>query len=362
MHPPARTATIGSPHQQEGPMTATALTFSAYSPAEMEKGYLEYRRACYHLLLQDAREQELLDVLAKPRTHDEVLADWSDGGEPATVQRLLKALVTYGALTQEGNGRAATYLVNPDHAESAFDRDLMARAVGAEQADALLHAKSYGTLVKVARNGNNVVQAEFSAANKKVWDEFLTLPFYEYFRKAAVEVITQTCREGGLLLDAACGLGYGIQELNQALTVGAQIVGADISHDFVELAIGRTREAGNVILARLDLQTGLPALASGAYDGIMIIGAWHFLTRPDDVLAQFARLLRPGGVAAIGYYYTTLETFDHAVMDLRLSLREPVARPTDPEKLAVAAKKLGLVRHSAFTIGSFGFSAFRRPE
>jgi ubiquinone/menaquinone biosynthesis C-methylase UbiE len=326
------------------------------TPEQMESGYLEYRRACYHLILQDAREQGLLDMLSAPCTAEDIVAGWGRGGSPATIGRLLTALARYGAISEE----KGSYHVAGDFSEAPIDRDLMALAVGAEQADALLHAKSYGNLVKVARDGVNVVQSEFSSANTKIWDEFLTLPFYEYFRKRAVEEASSACPPGGAVLDAACGLGYGIGELRERIGEGSRIVGADISHDFAALAIERTKELGDVVIARLDLQTGLSLLGPATFDGVMLVGAWHFLSRPADVLSQFARLLRPAGTLAIGYYYTNEQTFDQPLMALRLSLREPVAQSTDPAKLVSSARDCGLERVADFTIGCFGFAAFRK--
>lgn len=328
---------------------------TSVSAQEMEAGYLEYRRACYKLLLQDAREQELLDLLGEARTLDDVVAKWGRGGEPATIGRLLTALAGYGALSTDSDTGAVRYRTRSDFEEKPIDRELMEVAVGADHADTLIHSKSYGNLVKVARDGNNIVGSNFTAANTKVWDEFLTLPFYEYFRKSAVRALVETSRPGGVVLDAACGLGYGIVELREGLDQDTVVVGADISHDFIGMAVDRTRDHDNVILARLDLESGLPVLAADTFDGAMIVGAWHFLTKPDDVLAQFARVLRPGGVLAIGYYYTSTETFDRPLMDLRLLLREPIARSTDPAELSAKAEQLGLDTGTSFTIGCFGF-------
>jgi len=331
------------------------------TPVQMEAGYLEYRRMCYKLLLQDAREQRLVDVLSEPRTFAELVTNWSRGGDSATLQRLLAALVSYAAMVTDNTGGVTRYKSVEGFQDTPIDRDLMVTAVGAGQADKLLHANSYANLVKVARDGNNVVQSDFTAANSQMWDEFLSLPFYEYFRKSAVEALAAACRPGGMLLDAACGLGYGIAELRERLDVEARIVGVDISHDFIAMAIDRTRDL-DVALARLDLQRELPILASNTFDGAMIIGAWHFLANPDEVLAELARLLRPGGVLAIGYYYTTDETFDRPIMDLRLRLREPVARATEAAALAAKAAELGLAVEQDFRIGCFGFTSFRMAE
>ena len=338
----------------------STLILDGVDPQQMEAGYLEYRRACCRLLVQDAREQSLIDTLGEPRTFDEVVAKWGRGGQPKTIQRLLTALVGCGAVVAEQNDGTTQYRANPDFDNREPERDLIAVAVGETQADSLLHATSYGNLVKVARDGNNIVQSDFIAANVKIWDEFLTLPFYEYFRKSSVSALADACTESGVVLDAACGLGYGLMELREQVPASASIMGVDISHDFVTMALDRTKEADNVVLGRMDLQNGLRLLADDTFDGAMIVGAWHFLAEPDDVLHEFARVLRPDGVLAIGYYYTTLNTYDRPLMDLRLSLRKPVARPTDPAVLASTAAGMSLIKDTEFTIGCFGFSTFRK--
>ncbi len=338
----------------------STLMLDGITPQEMETGYLEYRRACYRLLVQDARDQSLLDTLGEPRSFDEVVAKWGRGGQPETIRLLLGALVCSGAVLIEEKDGVTQYRVHSAFDNPELDRDLIAVAIGGVQADSLLHATSYGNLVKVARDGNNIVQSDFVASNVKIWDEFLTLPFYEYFRRSSVAALAAASRGDGVLLDAACGLGYGVMELREQIPGSARIMGVDISHDFVAMAMDRTKQAENVLMARMDLQGGLELLATDTFNGAMIVGAWHFLEQPDDVLRQFARVLRPDGLLAIGYYYTTADTSDRPLMDLRLSLRKPVARPTDPVRLAERAAGMSLMKDSEFTIGCFGFITFRK--
>ena len=113
----------------------------------------------------------------------------------------------------------------------------------------------------------------------------------------------------GPLLDAGCGPGLWSQELT---TGGARdVVGLDASAEFVAAARARYPD---VSFQRADL-AALP-LQDRSVGGIL---AWSSIihTPPVDlpaILAEFARVLTPGGSALIGFFDGEPgAAFDHAV-------------------------------------------------
>jgi SAM-dependent methyltransferase len=96
------------------------------------------------------------------------------------------------------------------------------------------------------------------------------------------------CR-GAEVLDAACGAGYGSAELGR--TAG-RVLGVDVDREAVEYARSRYA-AANVEFAVMDLAD--LALDDGSFDVVCAFEAIEHVPDRDAVLAEIARVLRPGG-------------------------------------------------------------------
>jgi SAM-dependent methyltransferase len=99
------------------------------------------------------------------------------------------------------------------------------------------------------------------------------------------------------VLDAGCGAGRMVTHL-QSLSPRVEVVGIDVSEAMLELA--RARHPGSLFVSAELVDT---CADDSAFDGVV---AWYSIihTRPErlgDVAAEFARILRPGGVALFGY-------------------------------------------------------------
>ncbi len=112
----------------------------------------------------------------------------------------------------------------------------------------------------------------------------------------------------GALLDAGCGPGHWSGHLARR---GHDVVGVDAVPRFV--AIARSAEpAVDFRLGELE-RTGLP---TGSIGGVL---AWYSLVHhaPEEVpvaLAEFHRVLRPGGGLLVGFFEgAAQEPFEHAV-------------------------------------------------
>jgi 2-polyprenyl-3-methyl-5-hydroxy-6-metoxy-1,4-benzoquinol methylase len=120
-----------------------------------------------------------------------------------------------------------------------------------------------------------------------------------------------------LVLEAGCGTG----QLSLFLaTADRCVVGVDLSRASLELAADAARRYGveNVQFAETDLRR--PGLRRDAFDVVICSGVLHHTPDPRASFTALARLVRPGGILAIGLY--------NAYARLPLRLRRAVARLT----------------------------------
>jgi SAM-dependent methyltransferase len=117
---------------------------------------------------------------------------------------------------------------------------------------------------------------------------------------AGIAEVTEALRlpPGGLLVDAACGRGgYGIEVARRS---GARLLGVDFSA--VALRQARLAGARRLPPGRSQFQAGTltaTGLAAGTADGLMCVDAVQFAEPPLAALAEFRRVLAPGGRLAV---------------------------------------------------------------
>ncbi len=102
-------------------------------------------------------------------------------------------------------------------------------------------------------------------------------------------------REGARLLDIACGSGG--PALRIARRAGCEILGVDIEESAIAVARDQARTqglAGRAWFERVDASQTLPFQA-GSFDALTCIDAVNHLPDRFHVLAEWTRVLRPGG-------------------------------------------------------------------
>lgn len=97
------------------------------------------------------------------------------------------------------------------------------------------------------------------------------------------------------LLDLGCGTGALLARLVGAQTGSLDLVGLDLSPEM--LSIARVRLPDRVKLLEGNAEQ-LP-LADGSFDLVVTCSAYHFWRRPEIVLGEIRRVLRPGGSVVI---------------------------------------------------------------
>lgn len=117
-----------------------------------------------------------------------------------------------------------------------------------------------------------------------LWNEVLERP--------GVRALLPADLHGRAVLDAGCAAGAHAVEL---LARGARVTGIDVSAEMVAEARRRCADAGgHAEFVVADLGAPLP-LPEAAYDGVLCSLVLHYLRDWSVPLAEFARVLRPGG-------------------------------------------------------------------
>lgn len=119
------------------------------------------------------------------------------------------------------------------------------------------------------------------------------------------------------VLDVACGTGNFTRHFAHELRAGDHhplLIGADVSWPMLETARTYLRADGledSVHLVRANASK-LP-LRSESFDRIHCAGALHFMDDVDATLAEFGRLLEPGGICVIGTFVAGRDMFKRAL-------------------------------------------------
>ena len=103
------------------------------------------------------------------------------------------------------------------------------------------------------------------------------------------EAFAGTDFKGLQILDAGCGTGECTRWFQAQ---GAQAVGLDISP---EMCFQAACKSENVFYLTHDLSEPLP-FEDGRFDGVVALGCLEYLENIEAVIAEFARVLKPGGI------------------------------------------------------------------
>lgn len=329
--------------------------------ARIDAAHLEFRRACYDLVNQGALRRGLLPE--RSFTAGEFASRHGLGaGERARHADLfLKALTRWGTLVEEEPHRFRRTAA----AELAYIPDpyLLSEAIGQPTMTGYVDEANFARLAEELVAGDGCTAATFDRAHLPLWEQSLNAPYYAYARRRAVHALTHA--GANRLLDLGCGLGHGLRELARALSGDGQahLVGVEASADFATLAGELCAYDDRISVVGGDLDEPLPQLPDGGFDGAMLVGTYHFLTRPEQFWHTARRLIRPGGNLVLAHVLSRTGSFDQELMELRFALRRPPGRPTERHTMLTVADRYGFALADEFALGCYRTLSFtRRPD
>ncbi|MEH1015939.1 class I SAM-dependent methyltransferase [Micromonospora sp. CPCC 206060] len=281
----------------------------------------------------------------------------------AQVLHLLKVLVATGAAEErEVNGRKVYRAVKqpaasmPERYQPKYDH--LSSWYGEGHAELIRNGNKsmLGDDLSFLRSSSAAIQ--FNREYELAWRTNLQNPLYEFGRMVAVRELAS---RGHRFLDLACGPGFGAQRLAEFSEHPATIVCVDKSTDFLAIARTNMYPQASVTFIERDLNTGLPPVAPGSFDGVLFNGAFHFMKDQPARLREIWRALRPGGAFVLGHCFSYSGFADEAMHDFYFSLLEDKAYVLPWATLNDLVTEVGFVIFKELHRGSHSYLIAERP-
>jgi ubiquinone/menaquinone biosynthesis C-methylase UbiE/DNA-binding transcriptional ArsR family regulator len=260
---------------------------------------------------------ELCDVLQLPQS---------------TVSRHLKVLSDQGWVRNRSLRTANLYQMDLNGDEPAARR-LWLLAKDQTESWATVQ-QDQARLARRLAERQPAVQAFFAGAAGK-WDRLRSDLYGQGFTAAALMALLPS---DWVVADLGCGTGQASALLSPHVK---QVVGVDQSAAMLKAAKRRTAALTNVDLRRGSLEA-LP-IDAGTCDGALLVLALAYVPDPAPVLAEMARILRPGGRAVV------VDLLRHDREDFRRELGQ-TSLGFEPAGLARLLTQAGLTEPRVHTL------------
>lgn len=152
------------------------------------------------------------------------------------------------------------------------------------------------------------------------------------------KLIPQRQSSYGVIVDVGCGWGRSFRMLKERFAP-QRLVGVDVSREMLKIAEATTREHGVAVELHCGDSSQLP-LPDASADMLFCHQTFHHLVHQEAALAEFHRVLKPGGVLL---FAESTRAYIHSWI-IRLLFRHPM----DVQR--TAAEYLDMLRAAGFAI------------
>lgn len=121
------------------------------------------------------------------------------------------------------------------------------------------------------------------------------------YQKMMAEIKKRLQLQSGVdykILDAACGTGNLEVLLKKDKDLSLDITAIDFSPFMLNRAKKKLKNVEGINFLSCDLSKPLP-FSDSTFDRIVTVNAFHFLPSPQEVIAEFFRVLKPGGILVL---------------------------------------------------------------
>lgn len=133
---------------------------------------------------------------------------------------------------------------------------------------------------------------DIKARQKAIWEDGDYAGFAKFMEAGAIEILsTWNIPSNTTMLDVCCGSG---QTAIPAAKNGIRVTGIDIAENLITHARKRANEADLDIRLDVGDAENLP-YSNASYDAVISIIGAMFAPRPEQVVSEFARVMKTGG-------------------------------------------------------------------
>jgi 2-polyprenyl-6-hydroxyphenyl methylase/3-demethylubiquinone-9 3-methyltransferase len=197
-----------------------------------------------------------------------------------------------------------------------------------------------------AANLDTAELAKFESVAHQYWDAAGPLHTLHSLNPVRVAFIAARARlAGARVADVGCGGGLLCESLAQH---GADVTGIDLSPAMIEVAQLHAAALARAPEYRVQSAAALAAATPGSFDVVCCMELAEHVPDPAALVAELARLLRPGGSLFVSTINRTPQAFFGAIVAAEYLLRlvprgtHEYARLIRPAELARAARAAGL--------------------
>jgi SAM-dependent methyltransferase len=191
----------------------------------------------------------------------------------------------------------------------------------------------------------------FDAGMDEIWDGLLNAPINLLPRDLAVNWVSEP---GARVLDLGFGTPQTLRQLADEVGEGGHVCGLDVSDHFVRRATKELADVGTIDeIVCADINAGLGRFGDESHDGVMFMGALHFVHDPDALFRDLARIMKHGTRLAVGMFFIDKPCYAGPALQLHRSFFDPPGVLRSEQEIVEGLARAGFDLNLSIHLGSY---------